>query len=165
MSMENANETVGENAEKLERLEAYLAQGFLLHGSKRRLETVEPRQATDTDPDRKSGKANAVYAEAHDVRIPILMALFDKLDPELPGWRSGYHAYGEGPIEVEGENYTFTKGFVHVLPRGSFEAEGDETDREYLSRVPVTPVDVIEVDASMIDHLGDAIARKESGPA
>jgi hypothetical protein len=139
---------------KIERLESYLKSGYLLHGGKRRLEMLEPRQATDSDPERTTGKAFAIYAEDTDVRVPVVMALFDRKDPSVWEWRSGYSAHGIGStMTLTGKNCTFTKGYVHVLPRESFEREGDEHDNELISRKPVEPVDIIEVTPSIIDSL------------
>jgi hypothetical protein len=158
------NESHEDNAERLARLERYLADGYLLHGSKKRIEILEPRQSRDDDPTRIAGNSNAVYAEGVDVRIPILKALFEKDDPTLNGWRSGYSTQGPGtPILVVGENYRFGSGFVHVLPRDTFEIEGDERDQEYVSRAPVAPIDVIEVDPGILELL-DGVTRDGGDP-
>ncbi len=142
------------NAEKLTRLKSYLAEGYLLHGSKNRIEVLEPRQATDDNPERKTGKAHAIYAEDGDLRIPIVRALFAEKDPVPRSWRAGYSTHGpDTPIIVTGENCTFTPGFVHVLPPDTFEVEGDEGDNERISRVPVASIDIIEVDPSILDEL------------
>ena len=53
----NTEESHSENREKIERLQSYLDQGYLLHGSKVRVEKLEPRQATDDRAERKAGKA------------------------------------------------------------------------------------------------------------
>lgn len=147
--------------ETIEKLKSYLEQGYVLHGGKNRADTLEPRQAEDDDPERKAGKAVAIYAEAHDLRIPIFMALFDQKDPSR-GWQSSYSAQGDGPMQISGENYTFTPGYIYVLPRDTFEVEGDEIDSELISRQPVTPIDVIEIDPSILKDLeGITIDLKE----
>lgn len=147
-------ETRTENLRKVEHLREYLARGYLLHGGKSRVDLLEPRQSTDSDPDRVAGKAHAIYAEAHDVRIPIIMALFDRKDHSVHSWSSGYSAHGpDSTMTLSGKNYAFTRGFVHVLPADTFETEGDEHDNELISRTPVEPIAIIEVDASILDIL------------
>lgn len=142
---ESESKIEGGEQEKLDRLRDYLAQGYLLHGTKKRLAVLEPRQSSDDDPKRITGKAFAIYAEKEDVRIPILMALFDKADKSAGGWRSSYSQRGDGPLVVSGENCRFTAGYVYVLPPDTFEQEGTENDREYISRSAIRPVAVIEV--------------------
>lgn len=148
-----------ENAEKLEQLRSYLAQGYLLHGSKQKLEVIKPRQSTDDDPERISGKSLAVYA-ADSIATPILKALFAKKDLEKEGWRSAYTG-DKDHLVVTGENCTLTPGYVHVLPRDSFKEE-HESSADLISYSPVTPIDVIEVDPSILDELTGLEIRLEN---
>jgi hypothetical protein len=145
----------GGKSKILDQLQDYLKQGYLLHGSKEKLSVVEPRQASDNDPDRKTGKAFAVYAEAHDIRIPILMALFSEKDPSKRSWSSSYSVTGNEPMKVTGVNCTFSSGYVYVLPKDSFTKEGGANDFEYISLSPVTPTEVFEVDPSILSELHD----------
>lgn len=143
-----------ENLTTVHTLRNYLAQGFLLHGSKKLLTAIEPRQATDADPNRTTGKAHAIYAEAHDVRIPIVMALFDKMDPTLDGFSSSYHGHGpQTTLTIGGSNCTLTEGYVYVLPPDSFLREGTDDDNEFISTQPVVPVAIIKINPSIIDVL------------
>lgn len=141
------------NTDCIAKLRDYLAQGYLLHGSKEKLEIIEPRKAADTDPERTTGQAFAVYAERSDIRVPILMALFAEKDPSKKSWRSSYSAHGDGPMKVGGENYTFSPGYVYVLPSETFTIEGEEQDHEFISEVSVIPKDVISVDPSILSEL------------
>ena len=152
------------NKQKLtiDQLRKFLEQGYLLHGTKEKLAVVEPRQASDNDPERKTGKAFAIYAEAHDIRVPILMALFDEKDKSKRSWSSSYSAEGNGPMKVTGENCILTPGYVYVLPKESFVREGGDNDYEYVSYTPVTPVTAIEVEPSLLDEFTDIeIALKD----
>jgi hypothetical protein len=147
-------ESQSENLKILDQLRSYLRQGFLLHGSKQLVKILEPRQASDNDPNRTTGKAHAVYAETMDPRIPIVMALFDKKDPGLRGWTSGYHSSGpDSTMTITGTNCTFTAGYVYVLPPDNFQREGSDDDFEFISATPVTPIAVIKVDPSMLGVL------------
>lgn len=141
------------NTDSVAKLRDYLEQGYLLHGSKEKLDIIEPRKAADTNPDRTTGQALAIYAEASDIRVPILMALFAEKDPSKKSWRSSYSAQGNGTMKVGGENYMFTPGYVYVLPSETFVTEGDEHDREFISRVNVVPKNVVPVDPSILSEL------------
>lgn len=144
------------NAEIVRKLQKYLDNGMLLHGSKKLLTRLEPRQSTDDNPERNIGKSLAIYAEAHDLRIPVLMALFAQADTSVASWQSGYSAHGpDTPIEVSGENYTFTPGYIYVLPREKFVTEEDENEREYIATEPVDPVEVLEVTPSILSEFDD----------
>lgn len=150
-----------ENRKVIALLGEYLKKGYLLHGGKKKLAIIEPRQATDDDPKRTTGKALALYAEKNDVRIPIFMALFAKKNPLLRGWTSEYSSHEPGgTMTIRGDNYTFTKGFIHVLPPNTFLTEGDEHDKEYISRVPVTPIEIIPIDPSVLSELENIIIEK-----
>lgn len=131
-------------------LKSYVENGHLLHGSKKQLEVIEPRRAQDMDPNRLTGNQFGVYA-ANDVRAPILTALFDKKDPQKDSWTS---YSGTDNLSVSGENFTFTPGYVHVLPRDSFEEVKDDTgDVELISKQPVKPVNVLYVKPAVLKVL------------
>lgn len=139
------------NREIIKTLKKYLSEGMLLHGSKVLVDQLEPRQASDDDEHRPAGKSFAIYAEANDIRIPILMALFDKADTSQADWRTSYSGHGpDEPILVGGRNYTFTPGYIYVLPSNQFKIEGDDNDREYIATEPVKPVQVIPINPSIL---------------
>jgi hypothetical protein len=144
---------ISSNSEKVDYLRNCIHEGYLLHGGKILVDALIPKQSTDDDSTRTTGQAFAVYAEASDIRVPILMALFAEKDPSKKSWRSSYSANGNGPMKVGGENYTFTPGYVYVLPNETFTTEGDEQDREFISRVSVVPKEVIPVDPSILSEL------------
>jgi hypothetical protein len=141
----------------LDKLNNYLNDGFVLHGSKLKIDTLEPRQANDINPDRSHvGKQFAVYAEDKDVRIPIVMALFDFVDKN----KSTNYGYSRGPdgiMHVKGENIYFTNGWVNVLPKHTFKILEDKEkgDRELVSFESVKSVDILEVDISILEYLKD----------
>jgi hypothetical protein len=141
-----------EMKEVLQKLNDYLAKGFLLHGSKNKIEVLEPRQAKEDDG-RETGSLNAVYA-ADDIRIPIFMALFDKKAEDQKGWRAFYSAQGTA-MRVGGENVTFTTGYVHILPHEKFTKIEDERSKEIVSFESVTPEDVIEVNPNILKLFSD----------
>lgn len=138
-----------ESIETLNQLKDFLAQGYLLHGSKQPIDTLEPRQAEDTNKERHIGRQHAVYATRH-VEIPIFMALKDRKDDSIRSWRSGYSGTG-GSWYMHGENTTLTPGYVYVLPPDTFERLEDERGGEELvSRVPVTPIAVFKVEPNIL---------------
>jgi hypothetical protein len=143
--------------ETLKQLRQYLNEGMLLHGSKVRTEVIEPRQSSDNNPDRIIGKSFAIYAETEDVRIPILMALFDKKDKDLADCRTSYSSHGPNePMLVSGENFTFSPGYVYVLPPEKFTTEETETEREYIATEPIKPIAVLEINPlilSLFDNI------------
>lgn len=142
--------------EVIKTLRQYLSEGMLLHGSKVLVDQLEPRQASDDDVHRSAGKSFAIYAEASDIRIPILMALFDKADTSQADWRTSYSGHGpDEPIMVGGKNYTFTPGYIYVLPANHFKIEGDNNDREYIATEPVKPVQVIPINPSILSLFDD----------
>lgn len=136
----------------LQKLEGYISQGFLLHGSKNKIEVLEPRQARDDNQDRKSGNLNAVYA-TDDIRISIFMALFAKKDATQNEWRAFYSSTNETEMNVGGENVTFTPGYIHVLPEKKFHKVDDENSKEIVSYESVTPIDVISVTPDIAKYL------------
>jgi hypothetical protein len=141
---------MSESIKALEALREYVAQGYVLHGSKSMNQMLEPRQARDTNRDRVSGQSFAIYATDH-VEIPLFMALKDRKDPNVRSMRSGYNGTG-GKFHLYGENTTLTPGFVYVLPRDTFEVESDGNgDEELISRVPVTPVAIIRVEPDILN--------------
>lgn len=137
------------------RLERYKAQGYLFHGGKERIPTLVPRQASDTDKSKVIGNQKAVYADP-SLQIPIIMALLDKKDHNLRGWRSRY-SYTGTHLEVSGENFTLTPGYVHVLPINSFiEIEDEKTgNKEIVSYELVIPRDVVRVTPEILSYLSN----------
>lgn len=138
-----------ESIETLAQLKEFVAQGYVLHGSKKASDTLEPKQATDTNKERIIGTQVAVYA-THHVEIPLFMALKDMKDASLRSMRSGYSGTG-GVWRMYGENTTLTPGYVYVLPSDTFEKIVDEKgDEELISRVPVMPVAVFKVEPDIL---------------
>lgn len=135
-----------------QKLEDYVSQGLLLHGSKNKIEVLEPRQARDDNQERKSGNLNAVYA-TDDIRISIFMALFDKKDTTQNGWRAFYHSTNEDEMKVGGEHVTFTPGYIHVLPGEKFHKVDDENSKEIVAYESVAPIDVIAVTPDITKYL------------
>lgn len=141
-----------ESQETLRILREYVSHGYLLHGSKSRLDFVDPRQARDSNSERVTGKQNAVYATNH-VEIALARALLEAKDSQTRSWRSGYSSSDGGKtFAIRGENAKVGYGFVHVLPADTFETETDgKGDDEVLSRVPVVPVAVLEVQPDILE--------------
>jgi hypothetical protein len=141
-----------EARETFVKLKEYLSQGYLLHGSKNKIEVIEPRQAHDDNRESKVTNLHGVYA-ADDIRVPVFMALFDKKDPTKKGWTSYYHATNREEITVGGKNVTFTPGYIHVLPNETFQKMEDEHGQETVSFEPVTPIDVIRITPEILELL------------
>jgi hypothetical protein len=150
-TFQNNNIENSQMREVFEKLKAYAKQGYLFHGSKEKVNVLEPRRAKDDDPNDKVGNLHAVYATA-DIRIPIVMALFDEKDHSKNGWRSFYETKDE-KMTVGGENITFTPGYIHVLPKESFQKteDVDKDMEETVSYVPVTPVDIIQITPEVLN--------------
>jgi hypothetical protein len=86
------------------------------------------------------------------------MALFDQADPSVHSWSSGYSGHGpEAPIEVNGENHTFTPGYIYVLPREPFTTEESEEEREYVAHEAITPIEVIRIEPGILSEFSDII--------
>ncbi len=149
---------VENNKEIIRTLRKYLDDGMLLHGSKTYFEELKPQQAHDDDPSRIIGKSFAIYAEAHDIRIPIIMALFAQDKPSVDGWQSGYSGHGPSePLTISGTNYTFSPGFIYVLPPNQFKIEETENEREYIATEAVQPIDVIPINPSILNEFPDIV--------
>jgi hypothetical protein len=140
----------------LQELRECLEAGFLLHGSKQKLEILEPRRARDTDASNVVGTQTAVYA-ASSLRIPIIKALIDIRDKSILGQTYGYEDDGNRMI-VGGANFTFTPGFVYVLRPDSFIEITDNQDRrDIVSFEPVLPRDRIYVTPTILKRLNVCI--------
>jgi hypothetical protein len=151
-----------ESIETLNSLRDYIKQGYLLHGSKSNTIELEPRQARDTDAERITGNQVGVYA-IDSVEEPIFMALRDKANPLRPS-RSFYSGI-DGKYEMGGENVILTPGYIHVLPRDTFETVRDEKGNEELvSRVPVRAVAVVEVQPDIIKLLPNVTLNLSDEP-
>jgi hypothetical protein len=147
----NSPEISAESIETLSTLKNYIDQGYLLHGSKSNAAELEPRQASDNDAERITGHQLGVYG-IDSVEAPIFMALRDKANT-FKGSRSFYHGT-DGKYEMGGENVTLTPGYIHVIPRDTFELVSDEKgDEELVSRVPVRAVAVVEIQPDIIQLL------------
>lgn len=141
-----------ETIEAYMKLEAYLNQGYLLHGSKKQLEAIEPRQAKDDDSKRVAGNLHGIYA-TENLNVAALRALFAKKDLAKNGWRSSYSG-DENNLQVSGENFTFTSGYIYVLPRDSFAEVTDKTGgHDLVSSTSIKPIDVIKIDPAILGLL------------
>ncbi len=120
---------------------------FCFHGSKGRLDVIEPRQAR-CESGRPEGCLNAVYADQHSIEVPIVMALIAP-EPGVHESRSGYSRTGEEKLVVTGTGTTFTPGYVHVLSTKTFEWYCGE----FISRVPVEVICMLRVDPSILRHI------------
>ena len=136
----------------LEKLKNALGQGYLLHGSPHLLERIEPRQAHDIN-NREGGCERGVYAESHDVRVPIVMSLFHPIDPYVHAFCK-YSDTG-GIFRIAGQNITLLPGYVYILPSASFTSITDSS--EAVSYVSVKPINVVATDPSMLDTLAVVI--------
>ncbi len=138
-----------EESKKIDTLRRYVQDGFLLHGSKSRIDKIEPRQASDIDKTRVARNQFGVYA-TEDPDIAIVMAL---MHPKGSGNTTSYYHKHSGESEsfkIGGVNVMLRTGYVHVLPRETFKEINHENDVEFVSKDPVTPVAVIEVNPPII---------------
>ena len=131
--------------EALKILERAVRDGYLLHGSRYRLDFIELRQANDKD--KVSGNQFAVYA-TDNVRVSILHALFHPIKPE--DWMSGYDSKEDGVLRVYGKNVTFEPGYVYFLPSATFSRSEED---EFVSLHPVRPTKVITVSPEIVSCL------------
>jgi hypothetical protein len=145
----------------LDRLQRDIDCGLLLHGSKWRLETLEPRQARDVDQANDVGSQRAVYA-ARNLTIPIVMALIAVRDASVGSWFHEYHDDGNC-IVVRGTNFTFTTGFVYVLEPDSFiEIKDDRGRRDIVSYQPVVPLACVRVTAEILNYMNVRVLDRDS---
>jgi hypothetical protein len=150
---------LSEMRKALNKLEDYAKKGFLFHGSKKRLAILEPRQANDSQPGKETiGNLNAVYA-LDTFRVPILAALMDEKDKSIGGWKRELSDDGTTLI-VGGENFTFTNGYVHVLPPDNFKTEEHDGNYEIVSYTAVTPTDAVEVRPSIVNLLPNVVVHE-----
>jgi hypothetical protein len=143
-----------ESIETLKLLREFVDKGYVLHGSKRTSEMLEPRQADDTNKERVIGRQNAIYA-TDKIEVPLFMALKDFKDPENRSMRSGYSgtAGADGITwHMYGENTALTPGYVYVLPKDTFDLMSDSNgDEELISREPVMPVAVFKIEPDILN--------------
>lgn len=117
-----------------------LEAGYCLHGSRLRLDVIEPRPAR-CETGRREGNLTAVYADTTSPAVPCLMALFAE---KVPG-KGYYSSYSNAndTLVVIGEGLTFRPGFIHVLPRDTFQWYGHEfvafEQVPVLQQIRVTP--------------------------
>jgi len=148
-TLRNNNENK-EMAAVLKKLEDYRSQGYLFHGTKNKIEVLEPRQAHDDDPDTTTvNNLCAVYA-TDDLRIPIIMALFDKKDKNKD-CNGFYSVTNGGKMTAGGENVTYTPGYIHVLPKDKFQEIEDERTKEIVAFENVSPIDIILITPDILD--------------
>lgn len=146
--------------EILVNLENELKNGNFLHGTKvDDLTELVPKQANDYGRDGGPTNMNGIYAEKYDVRIPIVMALFDKVDKTKYS-KSGYTIERKTVNDIErgckiikGENVMFTDGYIYVLPADTFTLHEDDRTREYISIVPVKVLRKYKITPEIIELL------------
>jgi hypothetical protein len=151
--METFKNNMAENQEMvavLKKLESYRSRGYLFHGSKNKIEVLKPRQAHDNDLDATTGNnLNAVYA-TDDLRIPIIMAIFDKKDKSKKS-RASYSCTNNEEMLVDGENITLTPGYIHVLLKDKFQEIEDERTKEIVAFQNVSPIEIIRITTEILD--------------
>ncbi|HYF12797.1 MAG TPA: hypothetical protein VD928_00665 [Candidatus Paceibacterota bacterium] len=130
----------------LEKLARYLAQGYVLHGSKSRLEILKPHLAENLS-DRPELNRLAVYA-TNDVRIALIFATM-KLDPA--NGSASLRIWGDKPLIAQGSNAPITSGFVQIVSRVHFKQINNGST--FTSSVPVVPIDMVEVEPSILENL------------
>ena len=129
--------------EILAKLREYVARGYVLHGSNKRLEVIDPRQANEYS-DRSESNRIAVYATT-DPRIALIFAtirLPASGSATLRIWR------GDLQITVEGCSVCRCSGFVHILRADGFEHAGRD---ERISLLSVSPIDIIPVEPTILE--------------
>jgi hypothetical protein len=131
--------------EALRKLQSYLWDEHVLHGSATHLKTIEPRQANQWSFEPQYNKC-AVYA-TRDVRIAIIFATM-----RLPkSGSASLRIWGGMHVSVQHSGDVIIRpGFVHVLSRDTFTYVDATT---LVSFDTVTPIDVIAVDPSIYTHL------------
>ncbi len=140
-----------ESIETKRQLENFLAEGYVLHGSKKQSVILEPRPAKDMDETRVIGNQDAIYATDADLEIPLFMAMKDFKDPANRSMNSG-NSGQNGVFRMYGDNTKLTPGYVYVLPKDSFEVITDvEGNEELISRVPVMPHAVFRVEPDIFN--------------
>lgn len=131
-------------------LRRYVAEGFLLHGSRKKFDVVEPRKANDDG--HYVCNQFGVYA-TDDVRIPLVMALIHPTDPNDVSL--SYHSQGDGPLQVNGRNICLRPGYIYVLPPNTFEKVCADGNTEIISPTPVIPITVVKVDPGIFLEVPD----------
>jgi len=119
---------------------------FLIHGSPHKLEVIEPRKAQFAR--NPAFDQLGVYA-TNCIEIALVHALIHN---ESTQW-----GYARQPlssflyIEVP-KNFMHGPGFVYLLPRQKFERVASFT---FVAREPIEPVEILSVDAEVLDELTD----------
>jgi len=137
----------------LQLLQKRLTQGFCLHGSQKRIELLEPRQA-NCESGRAAGCQKAVYASRDCVRVPCIKGMISPIDPKK-GYGSSYTGSTSGVLVVTGENVRFTPAYVHILPCDSFQ----ELDDEFVSFEPVRAHEIVLVTPEILRLFPDLDLR------
>jgi hypothetical protein len=135
--------------ETLRALERYVQGGYLLHGSNSKIEVLEPRQTFDIDKQKTARNQLGIYA-TESVRIAVSMALMHKIKKADNNW---YYHGSEQDFRIGGTGIKLESGYIHVLPRDSFEEIIEGGDRELVSRTLVDPVAVIEINPDILDNM------------
>jgi hypothetical protein len=120
------------------------AKGFLLHGSNRSMDSLEPRQANDEL--KLSGNKLAVYA-VEDPVLPIFYSVLDKNKIQglvVSGKRNNGHQV-EYIFEIPKDAikaHPWTKGIIYIVSKDKFIQEADdegEAIEEWSSSEEVIP--------------------------
>lgn len=124
-----------------------IAEGFYLHGSRKKIDVLKPRTARCLSGNEESCQT-AVYA-ARCIEISCIMAMLKPDGSSLRYQASYTRQHPMDPLIVRGKHATFGPGYVYVLPHDTFERMGSET----ISRVPVMPHLVVPVTPAIIPLL------------
>jgi hypothetical protein len=150
-SILGTREASAESVKTLEQLNEFLAQGYVLHGSKHKFDVATPHPSEDIDKTRTIGNLDAVYGTTEHVEISLFMAMKGIKDPSGPSPLSGYSGTN-GSFVVRGDSNTaLSTGYVYVLPSDTFEIVKDENHEELVSFVPVMPHAVFRVEPDILN--------------
>lgn len=123
---------------------------YVLHGSDKPIEVVEPRQAK-TRQKVPINNQLAVYASLC-IAVPIIHAVIRHVDESS---QMSWEIKKDERIHVWGRGVRFVTGYVHLLPKESFEIH--EGGLFCLSRKPVKTVRAYRVEPQILHKLDDVI--------
>jgi hypothetical protein len=144
--------------EKVDTLQRFVDEGYVLHGSPQKIDVLEPHQGHDASGEEHK-TMQGVYG-TQDIREAIAAALMRRTEDA-----QNARTYWEPDSENEdtfvfgGDNVELDTGWVYVLPLDAFEAhtgEHDEgEDTEFVAKESVIPHAVVEVDPGIVEHMGN----------
>lgn len=142
-------ENINESQERARLRELENSGNFVFHGSGKKLERLEPRQAhnyPDKNPEVKIPDDKPAVFATPNADIAIFMSVFNK-ENASKGSRSSFGANDDGPhyFGVTKETMDQIKnanGYVYVFEKSKFNMR---SKMEGLSYEPVEPVEIVEV--------------------